>query len=123
LQEKLKEQQAAIQKATEEAAKKAKEKEDETPWEDEAPAPAPMMPPPIPEMPRIQSAPPTKLAGDAYVRQLKKFKIIDINAIDRAYLMPDEAKIQSVVNTRGKEAENIIKGIEVYFESSIVTKR
>lgn len=47
---------------------------------------------------------------------LKRFRIVDAGAIDRAYLIPDEQKIRKLVEACGKDAEKIVGGIEFYEE-------
>ena len=51
-------------------------------------------------------------------RDVAKFKIIDPSKIERRFLIPDEKKIGQVVRSTGNDAEDIVGGIEVYFEKS-----
>lgn len=54
------------------------------------------------------------------VRTIWKYRIIDETKIPREYLMPDEKKIGAVVRASGGSIK--IDGIEIYSETSIVSK-
>lgn len=67
----------------------------------------------VPEAPKAQGV---------SVRMEWKWRITDPKAIDRHYLMVDEKKINSVVRSLGKDAEDAIGGISCY-EAPIVSAR
>lgn len=58
----------------------------------------------------------------SYSRTNWKFRITDQAKIQRDYLIPDESLIGSIVRKKGKLAEQIIAGIEVWDTSKTVTK-
>jgi hypothetical protein len=51
-------------------------------------------------------------------RKIAKFRVVDADKIHRRFLIPDEKKIGQLVRSTGKDAEEIVGGIEVYFDKS-----
>lgn len=52
----------------------------------------------------------------------KKFRIVNVDAIKREYMVPDEVAIQKVVTREGKRAEEIVQGIEYYEETGVSSR-
>lgn len=52
----------------------------------------------------------------------KKFRIVNVDAIKREYMVPDEVAIQKVVTREGKRAEEIVQGIEYYEETGVASR-
>ena len=55
----------------------------------------------------------------SYLREDWKFRIVDVNAIPREFMIPDMLKIGKLV--RAMKSETRISGIEVYSEASMAT--
>lgn len=57
-------------------------------------------------------------------KKVYKFRIVNVDNIDRKFMVPDESTIQTLVNKLGPDAVGIIGGIEVYpDEVEIVRKK
>ena len=72
-----------------------------------APMPAPLV-----------SLPKPKAAG-VTTRKVFKFQITDETKVNRKFLLIDESKIRALVARLGKDAEEIVGGIQVYEDSQI----
>jgi hypothetical protein len=74
----------------------------------------PTMPTPVePEKPKAEGV---------SVRMVTKWRVVSINNISAKFLMPDKKKIDQTVSAMGKDAEEIIGGIEVYEEPSVAAR-
>lgn len=62
----------------------------------------------------------TKVEGSSF-RVLKRFRVVDVDKVSREYMVPDEKKIQEVVNRLGKGAEKVVGGIEMFEVGSVAS--
>jgi hypothetical protein len=73
-----------------------------------------------PAVARPVAAPP-KVPG-ASVRKTWRHVVTNPSAINRAYLMPNEAKIAALVKSLGPDAVDVVGGIEVYEERQVANR-
>ena len=70
----------------------------------------------------VKPAPAPPKAAGVSVRTKPKYRIINVAAIDPKFMMPDAKRIAQVVTGMGKDAEQVVGGIEVY-EEPVVSAR
>lgn len=73
-----------------------------------------------PVVPVVSAPPPEEPKAEGVsARFVTKYRIINVDQVGRAFMMPDEKKIGQVVRSMGADAAEMVGGIEVYEEPVI----